>query len=86
MLAQGYSMSSFEQAMPMVLSKGGSAVINDHLSYLSKIPTWSDWDYPDMGFRESLKQELKIFKHSHGRLLGIKQLSIYHRGVGEICG
>jgi hypothetical protein len=65
MLAQGYSMLSFEQAILKVLSKGGSAVIKDDLSYLSKIPTWSNWAYPDMGLRESLKQELEIFKNFH---------------------
>jgi hypothetical protein len=34
-LAQGYSMSSFEQAIPKVLSKAGLVVIQDDSSYLS---------------------------------------------------
>jgi hypothetical protein len=65
MLAQGYSMSTLQQAIPKVLSKGGSAVIKDDLSYLSKRPTWSDWDCPDTGLQESLKQELEAFKNAH---------------------
>jgi hypothetical protein len=64
-LAQGYSMSSFEQAIPKFLSKAGSVVIKDDSSYLSRIPTWSDWDYPDTGLRQSLTQELEIFHRSH---------------------
>jgi hypothetical protein len=64
-MAQGYSMSSFEQAIPKLLSKAGSVVIKDDSSYLSRIPTWSDWDYPDTGLRQSLTQELEIFNRSH---------------------
>jgi hypothetical protein len=58
-------MTSFEQAIPKVLSKAGSAVIKDDSSYLSRIPTWSDWDYPDTGLCQSLTQELEIFNRSH---------------------
>jgi methyl-accepting chemotaxis protein len=64
-LSQGYSMSSFEQPIPKLLSKAGSHVIKDDSSYLSKIVTWSDWDYPDTGLRQCLKQELEIFSRSH---------------------
>jgi hypothetical protein len=64
-LAQGYSMSSFEQAIPKFLSTGGSVVIKDDSSYLSKISSWSDWDYPDTGLRQTLTDELEIFKSSH---------------------
>ena len=64
-LSQGYSMSNFEQPIPKLLSKAGSHVIKDDSSYLSKIVTWSDWDYPDTGLRQCLKQELEIFSRSH---------------------
>jgi hypothetical protein len=64
-LAQGYSMSSFEQAIPKILSRAGLAVIRDDSSYLSCVATWSDWDYPDTGLRKSIKQELEVFKKAH---------------------
>jgi hypothetical protein len=53
-LAQGYSISSFEQAIPKFLSTGGSVVIKDDSSYLSKISNWSDWDYPGTSLRQTL--------------------------------
>jgi hypothetical protein len=65
MLAQGYSMLSFKQAIPKVLLKAGSVVIKDNSSYLNWIPTWSDWDYPDTGLCQSVNQELEIVSHSH---------------------
>jgi hypothetical protein len=65
-LAQGYSMSSFEQAVPKVLSKAGSDIIRDDSSYLrSQIPPWSKWDYPYTGLHQSLNQDIEIFKRSH---------------------
>jgi hypothetical protein len=64
-LAQGYSMSSFEQPIPKILSKAGSFVIKDDSSYFSKIAMWSDWDFPDTGLRQILIQELEIFSRSH---------------------
>jgi hypothetical protein len=65
LLAQGYSMSSFEQAIPKILSKAGSVVIKDDSSYLSCVATWSDWNYPNTGLRQSIKQELEVFKKAH---------------------
>jgi hypothetical protein len=65
MLAQGYSMSSFEQAIPKILSKPGSVVIKDDSPYLSCVATWSDWDYLDTGLPQSIKQELEVFKKAH---------------------
>jgi hypothetical protein len=59
-------MSSFEQAIPKFLSTGGSVVIKDDSSYLSKISNWSNSDYPDTGLCQSLKDELEIFKRSYG--------------------
>jgi hypothetical protein len=79
-LAQGYSMSSFEQAIPKVLSKAGSVVIKDDSSYLSCIATWSDWDYPDTGLRQLIKQELELFKKAHR--LEIETPSIKTLGFG----
>jgi hypothetical protein len=64
-LAQGYSMSSFEQPIPKLFSKAGTTVIKDDSSYLSRIVTWDDWDYPDTGLRHCLTQELVIFNRSH---------------------
>jgi hypothetical protein len=64
-LAQGYSMTSFEQPIPKFLGKAGSTVIKDDSSYLEKIPNWNDWDYPDTGLRQSLNHELEIFNRSH---------------------
>jgi hypothetical protein len=63
-LAQGYSMLGVEQAIPKVLSKAGTVVIKDDSSYLSYIAMWSDWDYPNTGLRQSIKQELEVFKKS----------------------
>jgi hypothetical protein len=64
-LAQGYSMTSFEQPISKFLAKAGSTVIKDDSSYLNKIPTWSDWDYPNTGLRQSLNHELEISNRSH---------------------
>jgi hypothetical protein len=64
-LAQGYSMSSFEQPIPKIFSKAGTVVIKDDSSYLSRVVTWDDWDYPDTGLRACLSQELEIFSRSH---------------------
>jgi hypothetical protein len=64
-LAQGYSMSSFEQAIPKILSKAGLVVIKYDSSYLSCVATWSDWDYPDTGLQQSIKQEFEVFKKAH---------------------
>jgi hypothetical protein len=64
-LSQGYSMSSFEQAIPKIFSKAGSVVIKDDSSYLSRVPTWNDWDYPDTGLRQTILHELEIFQRAH---------------------
>jgi hypothetical protein len=64
-LAQGYSMSSFEQPIPKIFSKAGTTVIKDDSSYLSRIVSWDDWDYPDTGLRQCLTKELVIFNRSH---------------------
>jgi hypothetical protein len=47
------------------LSTGGSVVIKDDSSYLSKISNWSDWDYPHTGLCQTLTDELEIIKSSH---------------------
>jgi hypothetical protein len=64
-LSQGYSMTSFEQPIPKFFSKAGAGVIKDDASYLSRIITWADWDFPDTGLRQALNNELEIFKNSH---------------------
>ncbi len=58
-------MSSFKQAIPKTLVKSGLVVIKDDPSYLSQIPTWGDWDYPDTGLWQTLLQELEIFQRAH---------------------
>jgi hypothetical protein len=58
-------MTSFKQPIPKFLVKAGSTVIKDDSSYRKKIPTWSDWDYPNTGLRQSLNHELEIFNCSH---------------------
>jgi hypothetical protein len=50
---------------PSLLSTGGSVIIKDDLFYLSKILNWSNWNYPGTGLRQSLKDELEIFKTFH---------------------
>jgi hypothetical protein len=64
-LSQGYSMTSFEQPIPKFFSKAGAGVIKDDSSYLSRVITWSDWDFPDTGLRQALNDELEIFNNSH---------------------
>jgi hypothetical protein len=58
-------MSSFEQAIPKILSKSGTVVIKDDSSYLSWVPTWADYDYPDTGLRQTILNKLEIFQRAH---------------------
>ena len=58
-------MTSFEKSILKVLSTGNIKVIKDDSSYLDKIQTWSDWDFPETGIRQTLKDELDNFSKSH---------------------
>ena len=40
-------------------------MIKDDSSYLSRVPTWNDWDYPDTGLRQTILHELEIFQRAH---------------------
>jgi hypothetical protein len=64
-LSQGYSMSSFEQTISKILSKSGTVVIKDDSSYLSWVPTWADYDYPNTGLRQTILNKLEIFQRAH---------------------
>jgi hypothetical protein len=80
-LAQGYSMSSFEQAIPKVLSKVGSVVIKElyhHLDQLGLPPILDS----NSGSRKNSNIS-QAGNREHSRLSGISG-SIYHAGVSCI--
>jgi hypothetical protein len=64
-LGQGCSMTSFEHPIPKIWTDKGTLVITDYSSYLSKIPTYEDWDLAGTGKRDSLIHDLEVFKISH---------------------
>ena len=64
-ITQGLSTTSFEKLIPKILSTGNTKVIKDDSSYLDKIQTWSDWDFSEIGIRQTLKDELDNFSKSH---------------------
>ena len=54
-ITQGLSMISFEKSIQKMLSTGNIKTIKDDSSYLDKIQTWSDWNFPETGIRQTLK-------------------------------
>jgi hypothetical protein len=64
-LQQGYAMTSFQRPVPKFFSSSGTRVVRDHASYFDKVPTWSEWDHQDTGFRDTLRRGLAAFATSH---------------------
>ena len=68
-ITQGLAMTSFERSLPKLLSSGSAKVIKDDASYLDKVSTWEDWDYPETGLRQILKDHLEDFAVAHQQLI-----------------
>ena len=64
-IAQGLSMTRFEKLITKMLSTGNIKVIKDDSSCLDKIQIWNDWDFPEIGIRQILTDELSSFSKSH---------------------
>jgi hypothetical protein len=64
-IAQGLAASSFEHKVPKVFTKTSSyRVIKDDSSYFDAIPTYTNWDEKDNGWRDKLEEELVSFQTS----------------------
>ena len=64
-ITQGLSTTSFEKLIPKILSTGNTKVIKDDSSYLDKIQTWSDWDFPETIIGQTLKDKLDNLSKFH---------------------
>ena len=45
-ITQGIAMITFERPIPKLFSTNATKVVRDDSSYLDKIATWDDWNYP----------------------------------------
>jgi hypothetical protein len=65
-------MTSFDSLLPKYFAKDGSRrVVRYGDSYFDKIASWSDWDHPVTGFRDQLKNELRLFLEASGRFYAV---------------
>jgi hypothetical protein len=65
-IAQGLAITSFEVKCPKIFDKKTVQwVVKDDLSYFDCIPTWSDWNKLDGGWRDKIKVELTSFTTGH---------------------
>ena len=68
-LSQGLMMTSYQQPVPKLFSTGKIKVVKEDSSFLDRIISWDDWDYPDTGMRAVLSSELDAFSESHQRIV-----------------
>jgi len=77
---QALAITSFESRLPRFFSTDSKNYIRKDESYFPAIKSWDDWDLPNDGHRDRLKQELHLFKTGHQFLLDteLTPLSPYH--------
>ena len=68
-IAQGYSMTSYENAIPKFFGSGRVKVIKGNESYLDRMLVWDDWDHTTTGLRAVLMKELTKFSTSHTKMV-----------------
>jgi len=77
---QALAITSFEARLPRFFSTDNKHYIRKDESYFPAIKSWDDWDLPNDGHRDRLKQELHLFKTGHQFLLDteLTPLTPYH--------
>ena len=70
------AITSFEARLPRFFSSDNKNYIRKDESYFPAIKSWDDWDLPNDGHRDRLKQELHLFKTGHQFLLDTELTSL----------
>ena len=72
---EGIAVTSFEQSVPKLFSKGSFKVVRNDSSYFDTIMSFSDWSTTDDGYRDIIVDRLKEFKEDHEALI-LQELDI----------